>query len=126
MRTEDADFPAVSTVVLAPGGELDLANAAELEARLAQAHRPGTTVVLDLRDVTFIDSSALAVVLSAHRRLLRTGGALRLVHPADSVLRVLRICGLADRLLGRSTRQPAGSAAPAVDRETVLRAFLAL
>lgn len=93
------------TVVLAPSGELDLAVAPELRARLSAAHRDGARVVLDLQDVVFIDSSALSVVLWAERRLRVTGGSLRLVQPAEGVLRILRICGLADRLMGRHQRR---------------------
>ena len=55
--------------------------------------------MLDLGDVVFLDSSALAVVLSAERRLRESGGTLRLVNVAEEVLRVLRICGLAERLV---------------------------
>lgn len=87
------------TTVLAPSGELDLSALPELRDRLVSAVRPGATVVLDLQDVTFMDSSALSVVLTADRQLRATGGALQLAHVAEEVLRVLRICGLADRLV---------------------------
>ena len=86
-------------VVLAPAGELDLSATPRLRELLHSAHSPGATVVLDLGDVVFLDSSALAVVLTAERRLRASGGSLRLVNVAEEVLRVLRICGLAERLV---------------------------
>ena len=88
-----------ATTVRAPRGELDLAAVPELRMRLADAHRAGARLVLDLRDVTFLDSSALSVVLNADRRLAVTGGSLRLAHVSAEVRRVLRICGLADLVL---------------------------
>jgi anti-sigma B factor antagonist len=88
-----------ATTVRAPMGELDVAAVPELRMRLAAAHRAGAQLVLDLRDVTFLDSSALSVVLAADRRLAVTGGSLRLVHVSAEVRRVLRICGLADLVL---------------------------
>lgn len=87
------------TVVLAPPGELDLFATGPLRELLAAAYRPRASVVLDLQDVVFIDSSALSVILSAERRLQDSGGQLRLVNPADDVSRVLRICGLSERLV---------------------------
>lgn len=99
MRTAPGGHREPSTVVLSASGELDLAAVPELRAQLAAAHLAGATVVLDVRDVTFMDSSGLAVLLAADRRLRSTGGRLRLAHVADDVLRVLRICGLADRFV---------------------------
>jgi anti-anti-sigma factor len=87
------------TTVRAPSGELDIEAVPELRRRLDAAHCAGAHVVLDLRDVTFLDSSALSVVLAADRRLAATGGALRLVHVSARVRRVLGLCGLADLVL---------------------------
>jgi anti-anti-sigma factor len=46
-----------------------------------------------------MDSSALAVVLAADRRLGATGGVLRLANVSAEVRRVLRICGLSELVL---------------------------
>ena len=99
MKTAPHAQPTWSTVVLAPGDELDIAVVPELRSRLAGAYRPGAQVVLDLHDVTFIDSSALSIVLAADRRLAASGGQLKLAHVSPPVRRVLRICGLADLVL---------------------------
>ena len=99
MTSLTPDGHVAATTVRAPSGGLDLAAAVELRGRLAAAHHPGAQVALDLRDVTFIDSSALSVVLAADRRLAATGGALRLTHVSGPVARVLRICGLAHLVL---------------------------
>ena len=55
----------VALVVLE--GELDLAAVPELRERLAEAHGAGPRgVVLDMAEVTFVDSSALRELLRAH------------------------------------------------------------
>ena len=52
---------------LALGGELDVFTAPQLRAALREA-RPNSreVLILDLRGLTFIDSSGLAVILAAH------------------------------------------------------------
>lgn len=75
-------------------GEQDLATAPELRDRLAGLLRPGDRdVVVDLGGVTFFDTSALEVLLDAHRLGLATGAGLFLRDVPDHVRRVLRITG---------------------------------
>jgi len=78
-------------------GELDLAVADELSAVLDSAQAP--TLVLDLRDVTFIDSSGLSVIVAAHQRARAAGARFALVVTRPSpVHRLLELCGLAQTL----------------------------
>ena len=58
-----------ATVVI-PTGELDLATAPSLESALGRAftESAGGRVVLDLRELEFIDSSGLRTLLTARRR----------------------------------------------------------
>jgi anti-sigma B factor antagonist len=77
------------------GGELDLNAAPELKAALGDAiDRGATTVVVDLGEVTFIDSTAIGVLLGARERLRLSGGMLELVCVEPNVLRVLEIVGM--------------------------------
>lgn len=48
-------------------GELDLATSPELREALLAAQRDASLVVLDLRDLTFIDSSGIHVIVDANR-----------------------------------------------------------
>jgi anti-anti-sigma factor len=80
-------------------GELDLSTAPELAAaidRLAEAgeHR----VLLDLTDLTFCDSTGMAVFVRGDNQAVAAGGWLRLTGASGRVERVLRITGLADVL----------------------------
>jgi anti-sigma B factor antagonist len=78
------------------GGELDLNAAPELRAAVGAAIDGGaTTLVVDLSEVTFIDSTAIGVLLAARERLRHAGGTLELVCAEPHVLRVLEIVGLA-------------------------------
>ena len=83
------------TVVLALEGELDLRTAPSLRMRLAEVlQRRDADVVLDLEGVTFIDSTGLAAMLNALRRLTRAGRCLMLACPDGPVLRILRLTRL--------------------------------
>jgi anti-sigma B factor antagonist len=60
--------------IMALSGELDVSTAPILREELAQVENSGTlAIVLDLRDVTFIDSSGLNEFLEARSRAQATG-----------------------------------------------------
>jgi anti-anti-sigma factor len=85
--------------VLAVSGELDLRTSPELEERLARVWATGTElVILDLRQIEFMDSTGLRVLLSAHQRAQETGRRFALVRGADQVERVLTLTGVRDLL----------------------------
>lgn len=88
----------VGTVLHVPWATLDYEVSAALRALLQTAHQPGTALVLDLSQVSFVDSSALGVLVSAHRRLRAEGSALLVSGVDERVLRVLRISGLVRHL----------------------------
>ncbi len=57
-------------VWLALGGELDVFTAPKLKQALETSTPTGTeSLILDLRGLTFIDSSGLAVILGVHQKL---------------------------------------------------------
>jgi anti-sigma B factor antagonist len=85
-------------VALALAGELDLAGAPDLEETLRAAEARDGHLVLDLRELRFIDSTGLSVLVDAHNRRAENGAVgLRLVAQPGPVLRVIEMCGL-DRL----------------------------
>jgi anti-anti-sigma factor len=86
-------------VALALHGELDLGPAPQFRDRLADAEREGTTVVVDLRSVTFIDSSGVGELLGAHQRARREGRRLIIVRDEDTpVAQVLHVSALDQKL----------------------------
>ncbi|HUJ35279.1 MAG TPA: STAS domain-containing protein [Solirubrobacteraceae bacterium] len=85
--------------VVAVAGELDLRTSPELEERLNREFAGGAElVILDLRQIEFMDSTGLRVVLSAHQRAHETGRRFALVRGADQVERVLTLTGVRDLL----------------------------
>src|SRR5215213_1771859 len=82
-------------VVLALRGELDLRTAPNLRVQLAElVRRCDADVVLDLEGVGFIDSTGLAAMLNALRRLTRARRRLMLVCPDGPVRRILHLTRL--------------------------------
>ena len=80
-------------------GELDIATAPQLERALETQLAAGAgEIVLDLRGVTFIDSSGLRVVLVASRSAASEGRRLIVVPGDGQVLRVIRLAQVEDRL----------------------------
>ena len=85
--------------VVALDGELDLAGAVALEQELArlEAEAPDA-VVLDLREVAFMDSSGLRVIAVASRAAEARGRRLALVPGGEQVMRVFEITRMRERL----------------------------
>ena len=99
---------AAGAVVIAPAGELDLAGAPILERAVQEAAHSGSSpLVLDLKDLTFIDAAGLRALMRADEAL---GGRLVVRSPGPDVLRVLIIAGADQRLCLEPRRSPTGSA----------------
>jgi anti-sigma B factor antagonist len=83
------------TLVVAAGSEVDLYTAPELERALAGPLAEGTTqLVVDLSEATFVDSTALHVLLRAARRLDWEAGEVIVVVPDPNVRKVFEITGV--------------------------------
>jgi anti-anti-sigma factor len=70
-------------------GEVDLATADDLERAAIEA--PGDRLVLDFRDVTFIDSSGIRALVRVAKR---SGARIVIRDPAPRVERLFRLVGL--------------------------------
>lgn len=85
------------TTVVCLRGEIDAHTAPRVCAAVDRAFDLGArAIVIDLSEVSFIDAAGLGVIVVAARR--RGPGAVAVVCPHRSIVRVFRICGL-DRLL---------------------------
>jgi len=86
-------------LIVAVRGELDLYTAPDLRSLLLGAINDGrAAIVLDLRDTTFLDSTALGVIIAAMKALRARSGRLVLVNDRTSITKTLAITGL-DHLL---------------------------
>ena len=77
-------------------GECDLSTVAELERALGEASALPGSVVLDLSDLDFLDSSCLHNIIEANKRL--GDGRLSLRGAQPRIMRVFEIAGLSDVL----------------------------
>ncbi len=85
----------ISTVSVV--GEIDIATAPTLREILESTIDRGVeVVVVDLLGVTFIDSTALGVLIGALKRCNEAGGSMRIAVSDQRVLKVFEITGLTD------------------------------
>ena len=90
-------------VVVSLAGELDLYNAEEVRRALLDTLADGAELlVVDLAEVTFIDSTALGVLIEARSRLSDRSG-FRLAAPGLEVRRALEVSGLDRHFVVRDT-----------------------
>ena len=89
--------PQPGTVVLEVDGEIDTLTAPRLEADLVSAlaagNSEGTSVIVDLTNVTFLASSGLAVLIYGARRATAAGRRLHVVAATRSVTRPMTVTG---------------------------------
>jgi len=81
-------------VAVVPAGELDLATADTVRQEVRQVKAAGVAhIVLDLREVDFIDSAGLRMLLGLRNDAKRNGHALTLRPPAPAVRRIFELTG---------------------------------
>ena len=81
--------------VVAVRGEIDLFTAPELRQALTECIEQGKRrVVVDLTDTTFLDSTALGVLIGAVKRLRSRDGSLVIVNTDANIAKTFEITGL--------------------------------
>lgn len=83
-------------LVLPLAGEQSLPEATRLRERLLELITDSTVhvIILDLTEVTFIDSTSIGVIIGARKRLTTQGRQLWLAAPQEAVLRTLTTIAL--------------------------------
>jgi len=113
--------------VVAVHGELDVTSSQQLEECLAEASEGTGRIILDLSGVDFMDTTALAVIVSQWRRQVEADGMFLLAGARYRYTKALWITGLADRLpmyagvgeaLTAARPDPGAEAAPRGTRES--------
>ena len=80
-------------------GELDLASGPELEAELARLRQsPPDVLIVDLRQLDFMDSTGLSILVKAHQQAVEDGREFGLVRGTQQVQRLLELTGVTERL----------------------------
>lgn len=89
--------PSHDHVLVAPAGDLDLATAEPLWDEISRLRERGLEkLILDLRRLTFLDSTGLRLLVRAQEEVLADGAEFALVDGTPVVCRVLDITGLRD------------------------------
>lgn len=92
VRSEDR------ATVIAVSGELDLASSPALQEELDRVSSDSELLIIDLRELDFMDSTGLSVLVRAHQRAEEQGRRLAMVKGPQQVQRLLSLTGVADRL----------------------------
>jgi anti-sigma B factor antagonist len=111
LQTRSSPFKVQQVVIggrhtLVLTGELDLTSAPVLAATVAHIPMDRTTnLVLDLRKLTFIDSTGIRTILVTRELCAEFGGEFSIIPAGRRVRRTLEICGLLDQLPLRNDEQ---------------------
>lgn len=91
-----------------PAGELDIAGQARFTQVLSHAGRAARLVVLDLRELTFMDCSGLQVIVEASARARGAGWRLLLIRGPAQIHRLFTLtgCGLDLEILDLDPAEP--------------------
>jgi anti-anti-sigma factor len=87
-----------SAEIVVVRGEIDLATADAVRADLRAALERSGNVVLDLREVTFMDTQGLAVVIETQQSSAADGTRFAITRAPDHVHRLFDMIGLTPRL----------------------------
>ena len=83
--------------VLMISGRLDTNTAPVLEKTIREDIRENATLVLDMKELEYISSAGLRVLLSAQKRMQRNG-AMKLIHVSQMVKEIFELTGFMDVL----------------------------
>jgi anti-sigma B factor antagonist len=109
-------FAAGEAVRVAVRGELDILTVPRLDRALRRAESDADSIVLDLRELEFVDSSGAHLLLASDRRIRDAGGRLVVVRGSEEIEWFFRLGGL-DRALEVVDRPPfEGRRPPAHER----------
>jgi len=75
-------------------GDIDVETSPSLQEALAEALHESASVIVDLADVGYVDSSGLSALVWGHRTANQAGGSLHVRRASPIVRRVLDITGL--------------------------------
>ncbi len=84
------------TLTVALRGEIDHHNATKMRMsidKLILENQP-LTLILDVEDIEFMDSSGLGLIMGRYKKMNEIGGELILRNPSEAILKICRLAGL--------------------------------
>jgi anti-sigma B factor antagonist len=100
-RVDGASLSAESrgdTAIITISGDLDIVTSPQLDEYLTEAEANHSRIILDFGEVSFLDTSALAVIVGHWKTAEAKGGTLALANARYRYTKTLWITGLADKL----------------------------
>jgi len=84
-----------SVIIIVPEGELDVSNVPKLKKVFDEVLREGhTKIIIDLDKVTYMDSSALGVLVNTLKELHKKNGTLKIANLSGNVERIFKLTRL--------------------------------
>ncbi len=84
--------------ILIVAGEIDISTVTPMRERLFEVAASGAPLVVDLEQVSFIDSVGLAVLVGAAKRAAMHGGTLQVACALPKIRQLVRLTGLDCRI----------------------------
>jgi anti-sigma B factor antagonist len=81
-------------VILALNGKISAASAGEFNAAVEEALGERSVLILDFKDVDYLASAGLRVLVGAQKKTRASGGSLTLLNVREEVMTVLEVTGL--------------------------------
>jgi anti-anti-sigma factor len=102
------ELRALATAVLHLDGRLDLASASHFRNQINSVLVDGVSVIIvDLAEVTFVDSSGLGAIVAGLKAARQAGGDLRIAAPQEQMLSLLELTNLSSVLRPYATIEEA-------------------
>ena len=79
-------------------GRLDTTTAPMLDKTINEDAKDAKNLILDIKDVTYISSAGLRVLLSAQKKMLKVG-SMKVMNVCPEVMEVFEMTGFADILV---------------------------
>lgn len=86
-----------NTLTLIPQGRLDSITSPELESAIEDSIGDATSLVLDMKELEYISSAGLRVLLKA-QKMMNNRGKMKVLNVNDTVMEVLEMTGFVDML----------------------------
>lgn len=85
-----------ASMTVALRGEIDHHGAVKMRTEIDKliAEKKPNTLILDLEEIDFMDSSGLGLIMGRYKKMSEIGGELILRNPKPSILKICRLAGL--------------------------------
>ena len=84
-------------LTIALDGKMDITTAPDLEKEVSNLDGV-TELIMDFEKLRYISSAGLRVLLLAHKKMIKQGGTMKVIHINENVMEVMTAMGFADIL----------------------------